>query len=498
MRPRVLAVIVVLSIWLAARIIFWTGYTGSDDHFYARYAYLAHRQPINHLEFRMLSIGLMRASFLAFGPSEVSACLPSLLSSALTLLAVAWFVGWPSSCTWSSNASVLLAALLPLDVILASDPGAYAIAAGLLALGTTAMLRSAGKGTLAGALLLTLGFMAHEMSFYYIAVLCLVALGFDWRRFGAPVLLCVVLSACYLAVECAIYAQLFGDGLMRFRPALAVAEGQRIGVEAKGDTWLFFLKPLRWLALSRDLGFNLLVLFLGGALAWKHLDRAQRILLVTAAVYWLWTGYGSMVPWEYNPPSRTTRFYQPLTVAVCVIVPTAIQTLIPNRWLASAFLGLLLLVHLAGLADGGQRGQSVDTSRDLLEYARAHPRERFLTNVSTMNEMYVLNGFEMPANVVCLNGSAVEQHLLVNKEPGGPVFRFSDGPCSAFLWNHDNRWMLPEPKFWEYVKARWGATVWKGPVKYRLLYRPIEGLVEGKEFAIQSRGAEVVEIVHSP
>ena len=82
--------------------------------------------------------------------------------------------------------------------------------------------------------------------------------------------------------------------------------------------------------------------------------------------------------------------------------------------LAQGVVAVAILVHLACLAAGGRWGQAVDVSRELLAYAREHSDQTFLTDVATMNHMYVVGGFRFPANVVCLNGPAVDRHLLVN------------------------------------------------------------------------------------
>ena len=70
-----------VAAWLAVTVFYWIGYVGTDDLFYARYAYLFHRAPINWWEFRIPAILAIRGSFLAFGPTEFAACLPSLLAS---------------------------------------------------------------------------------------------------------------------------------------------------------------------------------------------------------------------------------------------------------------------------------------------------------------------------------------------------------------------------------------------------------------------------------
>src|SRR5271157_6642136 len=103
---RPLAIAFVALVWLVMTCIFWKGYVGSDDIFYARYAWLFHRPPINHWEFRLPIILAVRASFITFGPSEVAAALPTLLAALAILASVAWFVKWPVRWNWQTQCSM--------------------------------------------------------------------------------------------------------------------------------------------------------------------------------------------------------------------------------------------------------------------------------------------------------------------------------------------------------------------------------------------------------
>ena len=162
----------------------------------------------------------IRASFLAFGPSEIAACLPNLLASLAILASVAWFVDWPRRLNWQTQASVILACVIPLEAGGRSVPGnASHLAAGFLAVGTVCMLKGVGRTRYLGAPLLAIGFLTHEVSFFCVAMICLVALAFDWRRFWGPVLACVAVSGCAFLAECLAYRVLLGDPLARFRMA---------------------------------------------------------------------------------------------------------------------------------------------------------------------------------------------------------------------------------------------------------------------------------------
>jgi hypothetical protein len=60
----------------------------------------------------------------------------------------------------------------------------------------------------------------------------------------------------------------------------------------------------------------------------------------------------------------------------------------------AAIAACLLLLTLTG-----SWGQNVHISQELLQYALQHPEQRFITDVHTANEIYVLNGLHTPSNV---------------------------------------------------------------------------------------------------
>jgi len=111
-----------------------------------------------------------------------------------------------------------------------------------------------------------------------------------------------------------------------------------------------------------------------------------------------------------------------------------------------------------------------------------------------MNEMYVLAGFQLPANVVCLNGPAVERHLLVNKEPRGtPRFRFPTGEIDGILLNLEGLSQAPpEEEFVTYLKLQHEDRRRVSPVRYRLLFVPLVRFIGPKESMVRSLGGEVV------
>jgi hypothetical protein len=507
MAKRIFCIIIVALAWLATTWLFWSGYSGADDLFYCRYAYLFHRLPINHMEYRIPAVLAIRASFLLLGPSEFAACLPMLLASLAMIASIAWFVDWPRTLNWQTQTTMLLASVLPMDVWARSYPMAIFLAAGLLALGTVCILKGTKAVPFLGAALLALAFETHELSFFYVAIFCLIALAFDWQKYWRPVLACAALSAVLFLAECTAYQVIRGDFLARFRWAgTAINSGTYSGSAYDPDTHVgglsFYLWPISTLIFSKPFGLDLVALFLGGLFAWRYLDTRQRILFLTTFLVWLWWGYGTQIPWMYKPVYRQFHYYDLLVLGVATLLPPVLAGALAFRpRMAQGMLGAFLAIHLFSLAAAGRYGQTVAVAGELLRYAQQHPKQVFLTDVSTMNLMYTLGGFQLPPNVVCLDGPAVERHLLVNKEPPErPSYRFPEVPHDGILVNLEpNGAGEIEPEFIEYLQKHSGGEHRRlVPIRYRSLYLPLLSFMGPKDFMVKSLGGEVVQISSAP
>lgn len=494
---RALWIAVTAAAWFASTVVFWVGYTGEDDLFYSRYAYLMHRPPMVWWEFRMPAILAFRTSFLLLGPTEFAAALPSLLASAAILASVSWFVDWPRTLTWQSQGAVLLAAFIPIDVGFRSYPSANQVAAGLLAMGTVCILKGRRRTQTAGSALLAVAFLAHEISFFYIAIFCVIALLFDARRFWRPVAWCVALSGALFLAECAAYQVWLGDAFVRFKTAAGTTSQLQTGVDVgtglKGLR--FYLWPVQNFILGKSFGFDLLALFVTGIVAWRHLTREQQILFTTTFAVYFWLGYGSQVPWAYKPLYRQAHYYNCLSVGVAALLPCTVGLALNRRARAGqAVVGAAIAVHIGTLAVTGGWGADVDVSRRLLDYARQHPQQRFVTDVNTINQIYVLGGFRLPDNIVCVNGNAVTKHLLLNKEPADVSrYRFPEGAVDGVMVNLERRSRQGfEPEFTSYFTTHPGTHTTIAPPRYRMLFRPFVGFVAPRSFMVRSLGGEVV------
>jgi hypothetical protein len=500
MGKKVFCIVTVALVWLATTCLFWTGYTGIyDDVYYSRYAFLFHRPPVNHWEFRIPAILALRASYLVLGPSEIAACLPTLLASLALLASVAWFVDWPRTLNWQTQSSMILASVLPIDARGRSLPSAIFISAGLLAVGTVCILKGTKRTQFLGAVLLAIAFVTHEVSFFYVAIFCLTAVAFDWQRFWRPVLACVVISAIFFLAECTAYQILLDEPLARFKTAAATTTKMPVAYDP--DTQIgglaFFLWPLRNLVFCKQFGFDLIALLICGLVAWKHLNTPQRILFTTVFLLWLWLGYGSQVPWAYKPLYRQLQYYKPLDLGITALLPFALAYALAQRpRIAQGILGAVVAVHLLSLAAGSRFGETAYVAKELLRYAEAHPNEVFLTDAATMNGMYVVGGFQLPENVVCLNGRGAEKKLLVNVEPPNtPKYRFPERPIDGILVNLEQEYIDGfEDEYTSYLKEHGREHARIVAIRYRLLFLPFVRFISPKGFMVRSLGGELVTV----
>jgi hypothetical protein len=441
----------------------------------------------------------IRAAFRLFGPTEFAAALPSLLASVAILASVARFVDWPRQLTWQSQGAMLLAAVIPIDVGFRSYPSAPQVAAGLLAVGTVLMLKGGRAGRLAGASTLALAFITHEISVFYIGLFCLIALAFDRRRFFAAVAWCVVLSGTLFLVECAVYWWLLGDPLARLKVSAGTTANLAAGIDPDSGLmgWRFYAWPLQNILFAKHFGIDLLLLFVTSVVAWRRLGIEQRILCTTVAAVFLWLGYGTQVPWAYKPLYRQFHYYNSLTVGIAALLPFTVgYALAGRKRAAQSVLAGAFLIHIVSLGIAGRWGAPVDVSRELLAYAGQHPDVQFLTDVNTFNQMYVVGGFTLPENVVCLNGPATREHLLLNKEPAGtPRFQFDNQSVDAILVNREQRDLRGfEREFTSYLAAHPGMRTDVAPVRYRPPFVPLLRFVEPRGFMLRSAGGEAVGV----
>lgn len=493
-RSRTLpAILLVLTVWFLTTYVFWVGYVGAaDDENYARYAFLFHRPPINWWEFRMPFILAVRGSFRLFGPTELAAVLPNLIASLAIAAAIAWFAGWGCNPSWRTVAAALMAVTIPSSVGFRSTVLAPFLSGAFLIVGSVCILRGTRRVPYIGAVLLALGYATHEVSFFYVAIFCLTCLAFDWKRYWRIVLVCVAASAAVVLIEAASYKILLGDPLARFHTSAHGLENNDARTDpTSGIHGLrFYTWPIETFLFSKTFGFDLLVLMISGVFVWRRLAQAQRILFVATFLTFIYLGYGTLSPLKYQPLYRQMHYYFVVMLALCALLPETLRLFFERRpgW-APAILGGLILVHLASSAVGGRWGQSVRASQALLSFAQSHSGERFLVDKNSMDEMYILNGFRLPSNVVCLDRPGVERLLLVNQEPQGtPMFRFPEVALNGILINREAD---TQSSFERFTTEHPGPEETVMALAYKPALRPFVSLIHS-DFLIRNRGAAVI------
>ena len=310
---------------------------------------------------------------------------------------------------------------------------------------------------------------------------------------------CVVVSAALFAVEAMIYAAWLGDPLARLKAAANTTAHAAGGIDPDGQMTnvAFLLWPLQNLVYCKQFGFTLGALFAFGAAAWRRLSLEDRILVTTTLLVWAWLGYGSQVPWDYKPLYRQFHYYSPLVLGIAVVLPRALAIALPERpRIVAGIVACALVVHVVSLATGGRWGAAVDVSRALLSYATSRPNERFITDVETLNHMYVLNGFRLPTNIIAMNTPAVDARLIVNWEPpGAPRFRFPVMAVDGVLVNREQEAQRPyDPEFQAYLRAARGTTETIDPVTYRPLFVVASRVVSMRAFMIKHLAGEVIQL----
>jgi hypothetical protein len=111
-----------------------------------------------------------------------------------------------------------------------------------------------------------------------------------------------------------------------------------------------------------------------------------------------------------------------------------------------------------------------------------------------MNEMFQVGGYTLPRNVVCLNGPAVEAHLLLNKEPAtSPRFHFPVVSASGILVNTEEEAGMPLEAEMEAFRALHRGrdeTVVEPRTKW--IFRPFVKILGTRSFPILNLGGHAI------
>ena len=482
------ALVVCTLAWALTRYVFFTGIAGSDDMHYMRYAAMWDRAPANHWEARLLGNALTWLAMKLFGRGELAAALPSLAAS-FTILACAMYAGHRyvgGSAVWWSG---LLAALLPIDVYLATTVSPFIVMTAFLSVGTLAYLHESPSklSRMTAAAFFSLGVITHLSGVYYVAAVAAAGLWLDHRRYVGTIVTTIVVGLSVIAIDVGVYHFAFDDAFGRFNVCLADAGDRNPIMPTTPDGGInptFVTRPMVTLLFSKAFGISLFATLLAGAIAYRRLPHVVRLVWLASLLLWVWTSFGSQVPWSYKPFWRMSRFLHPLVLALTVLFGATMG----GRFVLRARVPALavLAICLFNLLGGGSWGQSARISRELLDYAQAHPEKRFLTDYRTVNEMHVLNRVQTLSNVAT-TGEAARYRLL---DPDAPFAWPVDLP------NYDEMLINPlnlnkAPPFAKLVESLGGDLRFQTTPAYRpicQLFRPLRRF----DWAMRKPPAQVV------
>lgn len=476
-------------IWLTMRMVFFVGLTGSDDMYYLRYAALWDRAPVNDWEARLLGNALTAVSMRVFGVNAVAAAIPSLVASLSILACVLLWCrrfGTITSALWSG----LIIAVLPLDVEMGTSISPHTIMAAFMAAGTLCLMRSeeSARWKWAGCILTAVGVITHLAGLYYLAALLVAGVLVQRRRFVPLIPACALTVAGAVLIDMLVFGALFGDPFARVRVCMAEMHTLKphMPTDAAGSfDWEFLGWPIRNLLYSKALGVTLLVALGVGAIRFRQLNAALRVMLITGILYWLWMSFGSQVPWSYKPFWRMSRFLHPYVFALAVLLGSLMANT-RRRAYRVIVGGGVLGVCLVNLLAGGSWGRNVALSRELLAYAQTHADRHFVTDYHTLNEMYVINGLRTPPNVTTTTDVPPSRLL----DPSAhPTERDAVPAPNAILVNPINT--ARTPRFAHYLSRHEGVTEFTTPETLRRICRLIPPLASAS-WAVRKPPAQVV------
>jgi len=436
---RWFSLVFVVSVWLLLRILFFEGLWGADDLYHVNFALHPDHLPTNHWETRLLYNGLLALSIRMFGFHQWVLALPGLLGS-LAFTVATWWAGRRILGEHAGLLAGLLAATLAGDVTLSTNPSATSLANGFAAAGTAALLLAGQRSpvlVLAGVLL-GWAVLAHPAMMLYVGVVSAATLvaavpRLEWR---AAAVVCVTAAVTFLVCDSGAFWWLSGNPLYSESVILGkpdiyniseFAEPLRLASGALNPRWLVW--PFWNLLVSKAYGLCIGVPLLAALLSWRHLGTRLRLATLTVLAYWAWICYGSQVPFRYVPLDHDTRYWYPAVLPALLLAAAAVYRVSTTR--NRLILGALLLVpNCLLLLAAGTWGQNVQISRELLNYARAHPGEFFVTDGHSYNEMYVLLGGRPPENVGLIGDAPTTFY-----QPDARMRRAADDPALMVLFN---------------------------------------------------------------
>jgi 4-amino-4-deoxy-L-arabinose transferase-like glycosyltransferase len=336
----ILAAIVVLALGL--RLMFFTGFVGSDDSVYMEAAVdLAERGRWVGQDLASSRLGFVAASaagIKVFGLNEFGAVSVSLVASLATVVLV-YLLG---RLYFDERAGLLAAAIFafyPLNIVFSTilvpeTLLSCLMAAGLLAYAAgdrprpLSLAASVGAGALFG-----LAYLVKEP-----AVLLLGALGLTWmvvlvrqRRIEKAWVAVVIGFTLIVAAEVLMRYLTTGTPFERFRiSSQTITHGMATWQEEREQSyWYLYLRSM----FVSFYQVGLLFYLLAGALlvAWMKKRRLPTPLVVWAAVILVYLAFGSVSFTSYVPLPKQPRYLEAITVPVILLTAGVLGPLLSGR-----------------------------------------------------------------------------------------------------------------------------------------------------------------------
>lgn len=390
--------------WAGLRVVFFTGIIGSDDFFHLRYAIQWDAPPVNHWEARLAFNALLRAAIRLLGYHEWVCALPSLAGSLLLVTAAIRGAYLGGGCR-SALLAGWIAASMPLDVILSTVPSASPLSSGIAGWFFVELL---GRRWILAALIGGLATLIHPVNVHFVLMAAVMRAVFE--RQIRPLTAAALAVCVYFLLDFGINTLSWGDPFHSLR---ILSQWHDPDPYYKTGSAEWFLYPFRSLVFSKEFGIAALLACCAPLL--RPAGRKWTLLCAaTVAAFWLWIGFGSVKPTEYEPFWRLARFQYPLIVPISM----ALADVLPGLRARITFsAGILSVLHILLLAGSGSWGESVEISRRFLDEVRRRPDRVFLTDLRTEREMIGLNGFQPIGNLrswpqVCRSAEAQGDWLL--------------------------------------------------------------------------------------
>ena len=356
-RERLLLIVGVAAV---VRLVFFTGLALGDDVFYASEAMAfanKHGWPPlpYHWYTRIGLTGPTAAAIALLGPAPaafVAVPFAASLASVWLSFRVALDVGDLEFATIVG----VLHAFYPLELIYATHlfpdvPGGVLCAASVYAWWRSLRADDV-RWALASGALLGVAYLVRETAFMSAPVFLAVLVYCRSPRLLRLVPVCIMPFAAIVAGECLLYWASTGDFLYRWRSMVLQQENPaNISlVTASSFGGGFWSDPLLMSVSSQDFGLFMLVAGVG---VWRsRANRAATVVALWLVVGFLWTYYGTTVPWRWMPLQRDPRYAAFLTTPTVIMAGCAVAG-VQRRFRTAVVVSLALMGLACAAADQG-------------------------------------------------------------------------------------------------------------------------------------------------